>query len=533
MTSTSSSSSFQEALKALYSPLHQAITKEALEQSAMRREQTIHDMKTYMNRVQLTTETFSKIIHITGTKGKGSTASFCESILRIAYNQRTGLFTSPHLVDIRERIRVNGQPISETVFGDVYWQVRRRLEAFSSQGNTTTDDPSLPILPGYFRMLTLMALFCFQHYESGLDAIVLEVGMGGRYDATNIIDMSPGRAVACGVTLLDLDHTRILGSTLEDIAKEKGGIFQRVKGTCHPPTNTEPSTTEHSHQFFAIDSNTDSVLSVLKECAKQEGLGVLKIISKGDVLSDDVPLGLAGPHQRINAELALALCQSVMGDTSTTDEIIHKALQYTSWPGRCQTIHLEGGLHLFLDGAHTPLSLEACIHWYQSLEHKGTQQILIFNCSHERNPVPLLQQLSCIPFQHVYFCKADFERPSGVGKPRARTLLADAAGMNGGGHVVENHDTAAADDSADDGAVTTWQETLSEIWSVWNDGVLTSTTGLSVEEVLAQIRSDDGAVTAEAVHVLVAGSLYIVGSALDAVQWKEESADGCVTFTPC
>lgn len=519
-------------MKALYSPLHQASTKEALEQSALRRERTIHDMKTYMNRVQLTMKTISKIIHITGTKGKGSTASFCESVLRIAYHQRTGLFTSPHLVDIRERIRVNGQPISETVFGEVYWQVRRRLEAFPGHGNNPTDDPGLPTLPGYFRMLTLMALFCFQHYEPGLDAIVLEVGMGGRYDATNIIDMSPGRAVACGVTLLDLDHTRVLGSTLEEIAKEKGGIFQRVKGTSQPPADTEPSTTGHSHQFFAIDSNTDSVLSVLRDCAKQEGLGVLKIISQGDVLSDDIPLGLAGPHQRINAELALALCQSVMGDTSTTDALIHRALLSASWPGRCQTIHLEGGLHLYLDGAHTPLSLEACIHWYQSLEHKGTKQILVFNCSHERNPVPLLQQLSCIPFQHVYFCKADFERPSGVGKPRARTLLADAAGTNVGGNVVENNDN---DTDAGAGGVPTWQETLSEIWSVWNDGVLTSTAGLSVKEALDQIHWDDGAVTAQdnTVHVLVAGSLYIVGSVLDAVQWKEESADGSVTLTPC
>jgi folylpolyglutamate synthase len=156
--------SFDSAVAALYSSEHQASTAEALALTAQRRTQTIADMRIYLQRVGLLENGKSvlfqnkRLVHITGTKGKGSTACLCETILRQAYGLRTGLFTSPHLVDIRERIRVNGQPVSPEVFGKAYWTLRQMLEA--PAGN---EPNALPVLPGYFRMLTLMVRSPTEH----------------------------------------------------------------------------------------------------------------------------------------------------------------------------------------------------------------------------------------------------------------------------------------------------------------------------------------------------------------------------------
>mmetsp|Transcript_31266 Transcript_31266/g.51611 ORF Transcript_31266/g.51611 Transcript_31266/m.51611 type:complete len:119 (+) Transcript_31266:75-431(+) len=116
----SDDSLFDTAIAALYSSEHQARTKEALQKTALRRECTIQDMREYMRRAGTSLPQSVAIVHITGTKGKGSTACLCESILRESAGKKTGLFTSPHLVDIRERIRIGGRPISKQVFGQAY-----------------------------------------------------------------------------------------------------------------------------------------------------------------------------------------------------------------------------------------------------------------------------------------------------------------------------------------------------------------------------------------------------------------------------
>ncbi|KAL3911922.1 MAG: hypothetical protein SGARI_001409, partial [Bacillariaceae sp.] len=238
---------YETAVEALLSPIHQATTKEEIAKTAERRTKTVQDMRYYWSKIVGTTnknnntETtpLPKMIHITGTKGKGSTACFCESILR-KNGYKTGLLTSPHLLDIRERIRWNGRPLHPNIFGDVYWTIRRALEADGEDVATKDehDDPPPPTLPGYFRMLTLMGYYTFFHYlpntnkSHKIDILIVEVGMGGRYDATNFFDPSTAEsstathpAITCGVTLLDLDHVRILGDKLEKIAWEKGGIF--------------------------------------------------------------------------------------------------------------------------------------------------------------------------------------------------------------------------------------------------------------------------------------------------------------------
>jgi folylpolyglutamate synthase len=189
---------YESAIAALFSSLHQSTTKEAIQKAAQRRKLTVQDMRSYWNCLQYpaTKKKNKKMIHITGTKGKGSTACFCESVLR-QNGYSTGLFTSPHLIDIRERIRWNFQPIHTQIFGRAYWKIRKDLEL-------NQKDADLPKLPGYFRMLTLMAYYIFFH-EIHVDVIIIEVGIGGRYDATNFWDVRPEDQVVCGVTKLDLE----------------------------------------------------------------------------------------------------------------------------------------------------------------------------------------------------------------------------------------------------------------------------------------------------------------------------------------
>lgn len=525
---------YDDAVAALYSPLHQARTPEALKQTSLRRTKTIEDMREYLRRMTLSREELpNNIVHITGTKGKGSTACMCEAILQEGYNLNTGLYTSPHLVDIRERIRVNGKPVSKQVFAQAYWTVRRRLEQYKGS------EEDLPVLPGYFRMLTLMALYVFSNYEPTIDVVILEVGMGGRYDATNILD-NEDRNVVCGVTLLDLDHTRVLGDIIPQIAWEKGGIFQVKKGsTAHvserpladdtvdvTTSETDSAKGNPNKRLFALDTNTEAALSILRKCAAVEGQGQqLHLVSEGQSLPPNTTLGLQGDHQRINAELAVALCNALTENMSIpgrdSEAEMHTALQNAHWPGRCQSVelHTKDGtlLNLRLDGAHTPKALAACIKWYSSVSSGGESnqvyRVLIFNCSHERNPVELLQQLAyCRPsFDAVFFCRADFERPSIVGKATARDLL-------------EPHGITIAQEEKQEAR--TWQDTLAEVWKHLEiDSPASATTDMNVGDAVRQLQSLTGY---ERIEALVTGSLYIVGSVLDAVEWREDPALGSI-----
>lgn len=150
------------------------------------------------------------VIHVSGTKGKGSTCAFIESILR-HNNIKTGFYSSPHLVAVRERIRINGQALSEEMFATYFMAVYNRLQEAMSPEES---------MPAYFNFLTLMAFYVFRAEK--VDAAILEVGIGGEYDCTNVVP-SP---VVTGVTSLDLDHCNVLGNTIEQIAWQKAGIFK-------------------------------------------------------------------------------------------------------------------------------------------------------------------------------------------------------------------------------------------------------------------------------------------------------------------
>jgi folylpolyglutamate synthase len=168
---------------------------------------TLSCMEAHMRALNINVSELS-VVHVAGTKGKGSTCTMVESILR-KEGYRTGLYMSPHIVDVRERIRVLGKLLSKEEFTRYFWTVYTALHE--------SGDP----MPGYFRFLTCLAFYIFS--KSDLDVIVLEVGLGGRLDATNIVP----KPVVCGVSSLGLDHTNVLGNTIEEIAMEKAGIFKK------------------------------------------------------------------------------------------------------------------------------------------------------------------------------------------------------------------------------------------------------------------------------------------------------------------
>nr|CAB3499220.1 unnamed protein product [Digitaria exilis] len=336
-----------------------------------------------------------KVVHVAGTKGKGSTCTFTESILR-SCGFRTGLFTSPHLMDVRERFRLDGLDISEEKFIRYFWWCWNRLK------DKTGDDVPMP---AYFRFLALLAFKIFS--DEQVDVAVLEVGLGGKYDATNVV-RAP---VVCGISSLGYDHMEILGNTLGEIAGEKAGILK--KGV---PAYTVPQPEE--------------AMSVLMRRASELGVSLQVVEPLDPQKLEDQPLGLHGEHQYMNAGLAVALANTWLERQGHLDRIhvnhsdtlpdqFIKGLSSAYLPGRAQIVpdpqvnsenddSDNSSLVFYLDGAHSPESMEMCARWFAyvtnndriqpvSLEqpqtNRNSRKILLFNCMTVRDPQRLLPRL--------------------------------------------------------------------------------------------------------------------------------------------
>lgn len=152
------------------------------------------------------------VIHVAGSKGKGSVCTFTDAILR-QHNVKTGLFTSPHLVSVTERIKLRGGPISKQLFNDYFWEV---FDALHLKKDSEYD------LPSYFKFLQVMAFYIF--VRENVEVAIIEVGIGGEFDSTNIIRNTE----IVGITSLQLEHTQLLGETIEEIAWQKAGIIKEA-----------------------------------------------------------------------------------------------------------------------------------------------------------------------------------------------------------------------------------------------------------------------------------------------------------------
>ena len=290
---------------------------------------------------------------IAGTNGKGSTAATLESILRAA-GHRTGLYTSPHLIRVNERIRVAGEEIADADFARVYQRVEQAAGKLVASGE-------LPWHPSFFEMLTAMA---FEHFaQAGVELAVLEVGMGGRLDATNVVE--PRLAV---VTDIALDHQKFLGSTITEIAREKAGII-RAGGVVvtlpqHPEANDVLGNTileRHARAVSAVEYvppvSPGAVLHSEPAAAGEEALPSGSRY-KLDVLGRQITVAspLPGRHQLRNTALAIAAAVELNAQGfKVTAQDVERGIRATRWPGRLQVIPAaQGAPEYLLDAAHNP-----------------------------------------------------------------------------------------------------------------------------------------------------------------------------------
>lgn len=283
------------------------------------------------------------VLHVAGTNGKGSVCAVAERILRDA-GIRTGLFTSPHLVTYRERIRIDGEMISEEAVAAGLTRLRGRT--YLCEQHPTFFEISLALAMGHF-------------VEEGCEVVVLETGMGGRLDATNAIwsDLSV-------ITPIGLDHQQWLGETIREIAGEKAGILKPgvpvVVGDLHPDAR-----------------------EVVGRRALELGIPCVE----AHPLPDDWATGLKGPHQRANAALAVeAACRLAGG--RLTQEGIRRSVAAAQWPGRFQRID-EG---LVLDGAHNPAAAAVLRQAWQE-EYGGEKAHLVFGAVGSKDVAGILHEL--------------------------------------------------------------------------------------------------------------------------------------------
>lgn len=291
-------------------------------------------------------------VHIAGTNGKGSTAAMLESILRHA-GLRTGLYTSPHLERINERIAVNGGEISDADFAAAFARIRHAIEELLAAG---PDAGGLAAHPTFFECVTAMA---FDHFaRKKLDFVVYEVGMGGRLDSTNIVQ--PEVAV---ITQIDFDHENYLGHSIEQIAAEKAGIIKPgvpvvcAAGRAEARAVIARRAAEANAPLVDIDDRTQAGPSRLKPMTSREA-GI------------SLHPSLAGRFQLRNAlAAARAALQLRERGFEISDEAINVGIAQTRWPGRLERI--AENPDVYFDGAHNPAGArELLIFWDEALANR-------------------------------------------------------------------------------------------------------------------------------------------------------------------
>lgn len=453
-------------------------------------------MANYLQRTGVSLDRLDElsVIHVAGTKGKGSTSAMCESILR-AHGHRTGFYSSPHLCSVRERVRLSGRVLSREQFAA---HCHRVYDALTDTQAFEGD------MPKYFAFLTVLAYNIF--LEERVDVAVVEVGIGGVVDYTNVLRRVP----VVGITMLGLDHTSILGHTLPEIARAKAGIMKRG---CEAYTVQQP----------------DEAMDVLKSVASdvQCPLTVVPLYATYNLPTDNI-LQVDLPAYQMNASLAIQLAHAwlrhakrnalLKKQNSKKAKVGGKFLKSMSidaiftenskisdafdgfipvetivglkechWPGRYHKIDAEYAT-FYLDGAHTAESMEICAKWFGDTA-RSENRILIFSVTGDRDAEILLKPLKGLNFNAVYFV--------------IPTAYSDITKKNDNYSLTEQKELIERCRSC------------AEIWKANYDNSCKIYTKENVSEALISIKRSYNSIDKSS--VLFTGSLYLVGAALSII----------------
>jgi len=375
---------------------------------------------------------------VAGTNGKGSTAATLASILQ-ASGLRTGLYTSPHLVRINERIRLDGKPIGDDDFALLHDVVDRTAERVVGEGD-------LPWHPSFFEMLTAI---CFEYFaRSRPDMVVLEVGMGGRLDATNVVE--PRLSI---ITDIALDHQKYLGETVGEIAREKAGIIRPggivVTLPQLPEANDVIGNTILDVGARAVNAvpyvppvspgSSQYLVPSTQETASSGARQRYSLAVLGKEIVVDSPL--VGRHQLRNLALAIAAAEELhnQGTAQITPETIAEGIRETRWPGRFQVVPAAGdNPEYVLDVAHNPAGAWALRSTLSAAYQNNREIIMVFGVMRDK----AVQEIAEILFpiaEHVIVTRANNPRsasPDEIRQAAARV----AAGVD----IDEAEDVASA-----------------------------------------------------------------------------------------
>ena len=287
-------------------------------------------------------QSFRSVI-VAGTNGKGSVTAMAEAALRAA-GHRTGRYTSPHLVAVEERVAIDGHPIEPMAFRQAVQRVQQTVDDLLADGRLSAQ-------PTYFEVTTAAAFLAFR--SAAVHVAVLEVGLGGQYDATNVVT-----PVAAAITSIDLDHQAHLGDSLASIAREKAGVIKPgglvVIGEQVPDVRTILHAVCHQRQASSIDAVDGSSVAV-------------RVTADGTTLSlttpvrtyEPIALALAGRHQAVNAVTAVRLLEALDArQLAVSAPTIVSGLRDAVWRGRLEWVTRPAG-RVLLDAAHNPAAARA------------------------------------------------------------------------------------------------------------------------------------------------------------------------------